>query len=206
MTRYWTADFHLGFELLLDSNQVGKERRPFDTVEQMNSALLFQCVQQVQPDDVIVHLGDFASKGNDRGHKGLDFNPQTIVSKIPATFVNIRGNHDSSNNVKWLCESMRTNLGRRFPTVSCSHYPTYDHRCVGHFQKGDIHLCGHVHKKWRHCLDVTNQCLNINVGVDVWNYKLVSEDNLIKYINTVLQLSPDKLNRVIVENGKVIKQ
>jgi calcineurin-like phosphoesterase family protein len=36
-------------------------------------------------------------------------------------------------------------------------------------------------------LDIKNKVLNINVGVDVWKYQIISEDELIKYIDKILQ-------------------
>jgi hypothetical protein len=52
-----------------------------------------------------------------------------------------------------------------------------------------------VHGKWKHCLDLDHNILNVNVGVDVWNYKLVSEEELIVYLNRLFKKSPDELFR-----------
>lgn len=132
---------------------------------------------------MLYHVGDLATFKADRGNTGLKTNPMEIVNQIPGMFMNIRGNHDINNKVKSICESMRLHLGKRYPDVSMSHYPSYDRRAKLHFLQGDIHICGHVHGLWKHCLDLDNQVLNINVGVDVWNYKLVSEQELIQYID-----------------------
>lgn len=83
---------------------------------------------------------------------------------------------------------MRTVLGSKYTAVSVSHYPTYDKRAKDQFLEGDIHICGHVHGKWKHCLDLTHKCLNINVGVDSWDYKMLSDDDLIKYVGKILLL------------------
>ena len=74
---------------------------------------------------------------------------------------------------------MRIKLGTRFPNVSVSHYPSYSEKSTGNFKNGDIHICGHVHGAWKHCVDLDHSVLNINVGVDAWNYKIVSDDELI---------------------------
>ena len=183
----------------------------------MNAALIGSCMQRAhvyvekQNDgteviidrDTIIHVGDLASFGTDRGSKGLDCNPAKLISSIPALFVNIRGNHDVNNRVKSICESMRTNLGKRFPNVSVSHYPSYDSHVGGNVKNGDIHICGHVHKKWKHCLDLDRQILNINVGVDVWNYRIITEDELIQYIEKVLRLPKEQVTKVKSVNGKL---
>lgn len=136
----------------------------------MKIALLKSVAEKAKPGDTIIHLGDFASYGFDRGYQGLREKPCDIVAKIPVAFVNLRGNHDINNGVFCLGNSLELGLGKRYPFVSASHYPSYDRRAVGTFREGTIHLCGHVHKKWKHCLDLAHSVLNINVGVDVWDY------------------------------------
>lgn len=199
--RWFTGDFHLGTSSIIEYAS-----RPFSSVSEMNSHLLCECAKAA-PDDTIIHVGDFALFGNDRhGTKCINsrIRQEDVLSKVKATFINIRGNHDLNNKVKSLCDSMRTRLGRKYTSVSISHYPTYDPHAKGHFQHGDIHLCGHVHGKWRCCLDVDSMCLNINVGVDAWNYKLVKEETLINYVNFLIRQGPDKIFRCKSENGKLV--
>lgn len=204
MQRFWTADFHLGMTDCLRFDKRGLAYGgQFENTDQMNKKFISMCMQAAS-DDMIVHVGDLASFKSDRGSKGLDIKPIELLKNIPATFINIRGNHDLNNKVKSLCDSMRIHLGRRFPDVSVSHYPSYDEHAKGHFRKGDIHICGHVHGKWKHCLDVDNQVLNINVGVDVNGYKLVSDEELIKYIDYVLKLPYNKINKTKMKNCSTI--
>ena len=120
-------------------------------------------------------------------------------------FINLKGNHDVNNRVKSTANMMRTKLGNKYVDVSISHYPSYDKHAVGMFEEGDIHLCGHVHSNWKHCLDITHKVLNINVGVDVWNYSLVSEHELIMYIDKIMKLPKEQIFKVEIEkNGKII--
>lgn len=197
--RYWTADFHLSM-----TDIIRFEERPFQDIQQMDDFFIQQC-KKLQKDDVIVHVGDLYSFKNDRNFAGGQKKPIDLLDGIAATFINIRGNHDLNNKVKSLCESMRVRLGKSILNVSVSHYPSYDKRAIGNFLKYDIHLCGHVHRKWRHCLDVDNHVLNINVGVDVWNYNILDEDQLIRYINKVLNLPNDKLLKVKNIDGKIVR-
>ena len=60
-----------------------------------------------------------------------------------------------------------------------------------------------MHRQWHYCLDLTNSILNINVGVDVNGYKLLPEDKLIKYIDKVLTIPFDKMNKIKTVDGKV---
>lgn len=180
MRRWFTADFHLGMKDILKL-----EHRPFASIDDMDRALLEECCTRAEvavetlpngqkcivDKDIIIHAGDLATFGED----GLAASPQRLVAQIPATFINLRGNHDINNKVKSLAVSMRTKIGPH-KHVSISHYPSYDSKAKGHFLPGDIHLCGHVHSAWKHCLDTKRRVLNINIGVDVWDYKLVPED------------------------------
>lgn len=203
--RFWTSDFHLGMQSILEF-----ENRPFKTIEKHDAALIRSCCQRAKADDTIIHVGDLFCYKQDThvakhgmSVKGSDRKPKDVLMDVHAMFVNIRGNHDLNNRVKSLCESMRVKLGKRYPSVSVGHYPSYDVHAKGQFCNGDIRICGHVHGRWKHCLDLDHSVLNINVGVDVWNYKIVSEDELIHYIDSVLKLPKDKINKVKLVNGKI---
>ena len=215
--RFFTADFHFGMSLLLDKQLMNDEARPFQTVADMNEALIGECNKkarvylkddesqnQVVDKDVIVHVGDLACFKLDRDKKGIEISPQALVQRINATFINIRGNHDVNNRVKSLCNCMQTCLGKRFPNVTVGHYPSYDIHAKDTFKEGWIHICGHVHKKWKYCLDVTHSVLNVNVGVDVWNYKIVSEEELIQYIESILRKPKDQINKVKIVGNKIV--
>jgi calcineurin-like phosphoesterase family protein len=184
--RFFTADFHLCSGVLCDPEIMKNAVRPFSSSEEMNAAYLASCNRLAGTDDVIIHVGDLFQRGKDQGQEGSRSGPSSFLRKIKATFVNVRGNHDAANRVKSVCDSMRTRLGKKFVDVSVGHYPTTSPEAEGSFRPGDIHLCGHVHGKWKHMIDYQNSCLNVNVGVDVWGHQIVSEDELIDYIAKVL--------------------
>lgn len=199
--RLWTADWHLGSTILLDKKVMGDAVRPFKDVDAMKAAFLKSAAEKVRDDDILVHVGDFASYGIDRGYQGLKEKPAEIIAKLPGKFINLRGNHDINNGVFCLGNSLNLSLGKRYPYVSASHYPSYDKRAAGTFADGTVHLCGHVHKKWKHCLDLTHSVLNINVGVDAWDYNVVTEDEIVKYLNFLFSRRPDELFRIKITSG-----
>lgn len=202
MARKWfTADFHLGM-----TDSLRFDKLPFKTIEQHDKALLRSCKERAKPEDVIYHLGDLASVKADRGHKGLDVKPNEIIKDIPATFLNIRGNHDLNNHVASICDSMHMFLSKRYPSVSLSHYPTYDPRIDPSCLSAPIHLCGHIHRAWRHCLDLDNKILNINMGCMVWNFKIVSDIELIAYLNKLFKLKPVELFRCCRKDKRLMFQ
>lgn len=144
--------------------------------------------------DIIYHLGDLASYKQSKDSKDV-VKPYKLLKDIPAAFLNIRGNHDLNNRVKSICDSMHIFLSKRYPSVSLSHYPTYDIRIDKSCLCSPIHLCGHIHAAWKHCLDLDHKILNINVGCIAWNWKIVSDDELILYLDKLFKKSPDKLYR-----------
>ena len=179
--KFYTADWHLNSEIVRASCN-----RPFPDIDYMNKVLVSACNYYAGKDDIVVHVGDLLTYGKDRDTVAPKDLPSVFLSQVDATFVNIAGNHDERNKVKSIGTCLRTSLGP-FSDVSVSHYPSYDERAAGQFMPGDIHLCGHVHGKWKHHLDRRNKVLNVNVGVDVWNYHPVSEDTLVSYIRTVMR-------------------
>ena len=197
--KFFTSDFHFGMSAMLSI-----ENWPFKSIEKHDAALLRSCKERAKQEDVIYHLGDLCSYGLDRGSKGLEIKPYELIKDIPATFINIRGNHDLNNKVKSVCDSMHMFLSKRYPSVSLSHYPTYDRRIDPSCLTAPIHLCGHVHSSWRHCLDLDHRILNINVGCMMWGFKIVSDDELIAYLNKLFKKKPDQLFRCHTENGKLI--
>jgi calcineurin-like phosphoesterase family protein len=184
------------------SSILSLENRPFSDVFEMNRRFVSMC-EALGHDDIIVHAGDLACF---RSENGLDVRPSELLKGVKASFVNVRGNHDVSNKVKSACDSMTTRLGRHYPNVVVGHYPSYDPRAKDYARDGWICLCGHVHGKWKHCLDLNRQCLNVNVGVDAWGYSLVSEDDLCRYIGKLLTHRPDDLYRCFLSKGKLVFQ
>ena len=179
--KFYTADWHLSSQLI---NRVYK--RPFNGVLEMNARLIDNCNAVASSEDIVVHLGDFLIYGNDHGEQGLKISPQFFLNKINATFVNVEGNHDPTNKTKSIGWFFQTHLGNVFPDVSIAHWPSYHEKMQGLIKPGWIHLCGHVHSKWKHYYDAERQVLNINVGVDVWDFKPVPESTLVSYIKTLL--------------------
>ena len=198
--KFFTSDFHIGMASLLEI-----EKWPFKSIEKHDAALLRSCKERAKPEDTIYHIGDFCSYGLDRGSMGINVKPYELIKDIPATFINIRGNHDLNNKVNSACDAMHMFLSKRYPSVTLSHYPTYDRRIDPSCLTSPIHLCGHVHSRFRHCLDLDHRILNVNVGCMVWGFKIILEDELIVYLNKIFKKKPDELYRCKkTSNGKVM--
>lgn len=201
--KFFTSDFHFGCKALMSL-----ENWPFKSIEKHDAALIRSCKERAKQGDVIYHLGDMALYGSD-GHydtrdTGLEVKPSKLLEGIPATFINIRGNHDLNNKVDSICDAMHIFLSKRYPSVSMSHYPTYDSRIDPSCLASPIHFCGHIHSAWKHCLDIDHKILNVNVGCMMWNFRIISDNEIIGYLNQLFKKKPTELYRCMKDkNGKL---
>jgi calcineurin-like phosphoesterase family protein len=149
MATFFTADHHFGHPAILRYT-----KRPWQTTDEMNRALVTAWNAVVSPSDTVYHLGDFAFL---RASDAAD-----MLSRLHGRIHLIRGNHD---------RKMKTVVREKFVSthdlleltvgktlfVLC-HYPMLSWR-ASHY--GSVHLHGHSHggSKLRHPR-------RIDVGVD----------------------------------------
>jgi calcineurin-like phosphoesterase family protein len=186
MPVWFTADTHFGHVRIIDLCD-----RPFKTVEEMNETLVANWNERVAPEDQVFILGDLALGKLD---DSLGY-----VAQLHGDKFLIPGNHDRvwagyPNKGK----PVRPEDTARYEAAGLtilSHMDTYDYLgqpwVLCHFpDEGDSHdedryhtwrpilapdevlVHGHVHNQW-----LTNGP-RINVGVDVWDYRPVHEDEV----------------------------
>ena len=78
---YFTADLHFGH-----SNVISYENRPFQTVEEMDGALIQNWNRRVSPEDEIFILGDLTLKGPEKAN--------AVLEQLQGRKYLVRGNHD----------------------------------------------------------------------------------------------------------------
>ncbi|HEY9773140.1 MAG TPA: metallophosphoesterase [Planktothrix sp.] len=169
MSIWFSSDHHFGHK-----NIIQYCARPFDDVEEMNEALVDAWNSCVRADDTVYYLGDFSLKQRTMEKYAPRLNGHKIL---------IMGNHDSCHPVNR--DGTVTSIGvyRKFfeevleelewEDCLLHHMPYYDndddrypeYRPMNH---GKVLLHGHVHERW------TVNDKQVNVGVDVWDYKPVS--------------------------------
>ncbi len=137
MTIRYLADMHFD-----DESIIAYDNRPFDSVEEMNQALIANWNRVVSPEDHTWILGDFCSGGPDRWRE--------ILTKLNGKKSLILGNHDDLEAVEAardLLEEVaayREILDGDRHVVLC-HYPMISFRDQ-YF--GWFHLYGHVHSAY----------------------------------------------------------
>lgn len=187
MTTFFTADLHLGH-----ANIIKYCDRPFADVDEMNAQLVERWNEIVQPSDEVVVLGDVAL--------GKIRETLPFASKLHGTKLLVPGNHDRC----WLGHGTKARswfdayeevgfrlLGsnavmslRPGLDVRLSHFPYVDDERHGDRfaewrpnDEGLWLLHGHVHKSW-HVVE-----RQVNVGVDVWDYRPVSAKTIASVID-----------------------
>lgn len=165
---YFTADTHAHH-----TNIIGYCNRPFGTSTVMTNRLVENINNIVKENDTLYHLGD-VSFGNTLWVMGF-------ITAINCKNIHlILGNHDKrirkqkelQNLFSSVNDYKEINLYNNF-FILC-HYPLLTWNKMRY---NSIHLHGHCHGT----LEKTHN-RRIDVGVDVWNYKPVSIEEILDYV------------------------
>lgn len=166
MQVFFISDCHFDHYKIIEYTE-----RPFNTVLQMNSQLMWRWNKRVKPDDLVYHVGDFAFKGAN--------NAQLWEKRLNGNIVHIQGNHDKNNGVKTYIVKCIMHFGGK--SVFVEHRPPHS---IGEIPYGvDFCICGHVHHHYKH--KWVGNVPVINVSVDVWDYEPVSVHMLLKYYRRI---------------------
>ncbi len=162
---FFTSDTHFDHRKIIEFCG-----RPFESVEHMNAEMVRRWNAVVSISDTVTHLGDFALTSATRVAE--------IRSQLAGEIVIVVGNHDSRKALRragfdHIIEGSMTSIvdGQK---VYLRHVPhpleVEDRDSLGVDAPAgtDLHLCGHVHNRWKRVRNV------VNVGVDQWDFAPVS--------------------------------
>lgn len=162
MVTWFTADTHFGHEAI-----IGYCKRPFNSVEEMDQALVASWNTTVAPGDLVWHLGDFcfrASQGPEHYRKQLNGRIHLIA-----------GNHDTQTVKHFAHLFLSVDDIREVESGSehllLCHYPMREWPGAW---RGAWHLFGHVHGR----LDAEPHGLSLDVGVDSHGYRPVNLEGI----------------------------
>jgi calcineurin-like phosphoesterase family protein len=187
MTMWFTADLHFGHANIIDYSG-----RPFADVESMNDGLISRWNDIVAPTDIVWVLGDVAM--------GRITETLPLVDELAGDKRLLAGNHDrcwaghGTKADEWTeryldagfaeVQQGQINLDIEQHHVVACHFPyrgdSQDHdRYVDQrpIDQGSWLLHGHVHERWR------QHGRMINVGVDAWDWRPVSEAQIAEVID-----------------------
>jgi len=178
--RFFTSDLHFWHK-----NVIQFCNRPWSTVEEMNAGLIEIWNQTVTQNDDVFIIGDMFFCGTAK--------LKEIMSQLNGNKYLIQGNHDwgvvkihraEEFGFKWVQRNQHCiRIGHE--DVYLCHFPyDEDHTAEVRYKEmrpvdiGNWLLHGHVHCAWK----VRGR--QINVGVDVWDWRPVSEVEIQKIIGT----------------------
>lgn len=164
---YFTADLHLAHE-----NIIKFCNRPFKNAGNMQKELTknWNSVVKNHSDKVYI-LGDFSLRGKDYSDWYIN-----VLRRLRGRKILILGNHDKIDPFTYVdlgFESVHTSIILEEKILLC-HDPAWSVAVP----KNWITLCGHVHDAFKY-LHTPRQV--VNVGIDVWDYKPVSFNQIFQY-------------------------
>lgn len=197
MTTFFTSDQHFGH-----ANIIKYCDRPFSDVPEMDEAIIARWNETVGPEDEVWVLGDYAM--GDRA-RGLSY-----LSRMNGTKFLVSGNHDLCSPVERnghlhvqqyvdagfaaVVSQAQTKLPEvvpggggllvllnHFPYEGDSHTEVDRHAQYRLRDLGQTLVCGHVHDDWR-VRRSPEGSLQVNVGVDLWDFRPVSAEDLHRFI------------------------
>jgi len=158
MTVHFTADTHFGH-----AGARALYRRPFPTVAAMDDAMVARWNGAVAPHDTVWHLGDFAVRHPD---------PAAMLAALHGQKHLVTGNNDGAAITAlpgWASVVPYMELQVDGTALVLCHYAFRTWRGMG---KGAINLHGHSHGRLR------PQTRQVDVGVDVWEFRPVTLDQI----------------------------
>lgn len=170
MTVFVTADTHFDHEKVIPYCN-----RPFKDVNEMNESLIDNWNSTIKNTDEVIHIGDFGFTGSRR--------TEYFLSRLNGHKTLICGNHDQRkirNSKGWMIVKDYTKIrynGYRF--VAC-HFPILSWDKMGY---GTIMLHGHCHGSLNQEFVKMIGFPIIDIGVDCWDYKPISLDEIIEFVN-----------------------
>ncbi len=134
--KFYISDLHFGHE-----NVIKFDGRPFDTVEEMDAALIENWNSVVDKSDEVYVLGDFCWSTDRKKWSDL-------IDKLNGSIHLIKGNHDvkkmpKETKLKFASITDYKEINDNGRRVIMSHYPIPFYR--SDYNENIYHLYGHVH-------------------------------------------------------------
>lgn len=165
--RAWVwSDTHFGHKNIIKYGE-----RPFDDIQSMHYAMIRDYKSMVQPDDVVLWLGDIGFQSKTTTNE--------MLNELPGYKIHIYGNHDMDRSGKvteydvderHLCYLITEGGIQLYMT----HYP------MDHVATNAVNVHGHIHQK-------RALAHNINVSVECTDYKPVSLRSIMNQAQQIIE-------------------
>jgi calcineurin-like phosphoesterase family protein len=177
MKKWFTSDWHLGDGRIGIDGKPNLFYRSFRSIHEQNQTIIVNFRDSDFKDgDELWHLGDVIYDLSD------EFYFESLRQSYPKSKFNlIVGNYDEDKldilgkYFDNIFDSTVIHIGETIKGVFLNHYPI---KCKSELwdndrQRFDFAITGHIHGLWK------VQKNMINVGVDAWHFKPVSEDEIL---------------------------
>lgn len=171
---WFSSDWHLDHK-----NIIKFDKRPFNSIEEMNESIIVNYNKLVNYDDDFYFLGDFCFSSNKS-------KIENFLSRLTGNLHFIKGNHDHRDIIK-LYEKYGQYLGE-LKEITVNTGDVIEQKIVlCHYamkvwnksHRGSWHLYGHSH----HSLPDDNNSLSFDVGCNGWDYKPLNLMDVKKVMN-----------------------
>lgn len=172
MTKYFTSDWHLNEKRIGEFNPFF---RPFESIEEQNQTIINNINRFVKNDDELYVLGDVA----------IDEDGVSLMDKIECeNRVLIIGNYDTDklDKLAEYFKEIKEEMDLKVGDLECylNHYP------VNHVPD-KFNIVGHIHGLWKVKPNM------VNVGVDAWHFRPVSEKEILFTYNAIKKYYDDNV-------------
>jgi calcineurin-like phosphoesterase family protein len=157
---WFTGDTHFGH-----AGAIGRFKRPFGSVSEMDDALVARWNELVKPGDEVWHLGDFAFRMNVNAVASL-------LGRLHGRKHLVIGNNDSASTLQqpeWASTQNYAELELDGVRLVLCHYPF---RTWNGMYRGAYNIHGHSHGQ------LAKMTRQIDVGVDVWDFRPIMLDDI----------------------------
>jgi len=160
LTVWFTGDTHFGH-----GGAIGRFKRPFRSVAEMDEALVGRWNETVGRGDEVWHLGDFA-------YRMAPDRIAALLARLNGAKHLVTGNNDGPDTAAlsgWASVQAYVELVQDGARLVLCHYPF---RTWNGMYRGAYNLHGHSHGQ---LAGLTRQ---VDVGVDVWDFRPVGLDRI----------------------------
>ena len=164
MTNFYSSDTHF-----FHKNILRLSNRPFKNIREMANRIIKNWNNIVTSKDTVYILGDVAMISKSQGDK-----LESIINKLNGKKILIMGNHDEMNPTQYIRAGF-DQIIYPYLEVQPKWYCYHDPALYTNFNtNAEVHLVGHVHNLFKILPDQKM----INVGMDVWDYYPVKEEQI----------------------------
>lgn len=158
MNIWFISDTHFGHNNILKYC-----KRPFSSIEEMDSTIIKNWNERIKEDDLVFFLGDFCfGKSTEApGSKGFDY----YRNQLNGNIIFLRGNHDKNNRCKSIIESIIINYGGK--RIYLTHNPKF------YCKDFKFNFTGHTHGIYGKFKRI-NKSVIVDLSVDCWSFRPVS--------------------------------